>query len=270
VAQPEQFHAYNVFEHNLRAVAALEAMLDERETPSEEAPAWLPGDFWRTFGWHAEELRGYLAEPLSEGRSRLTALKLATLLHDVAKPQTRSVQPDGRVRFFGHADLGADTAARIMRRFRFSSRETAFVRTLVAEHLRPVQLAAVGQTPTRRAIYRYFRDLGDAAVAALLLALADAAAARGPSLTREGWARQVAYMHSLLVRSVKEAGIVHPPRLLDGRDVMVALALAPGPRVGRLLEALREAQAAGDVTDREGALAFVRGEAGRLEAEQER
>jgi putative nucleotidyltransferase with HDIG domain len=251
VSQPEQFHAYDVFEHNLRTVRAMDQMLGA-------GGGWLAGEVWRTFGWCADELRAYLGEEMSEGRSRATLLKLAALLHDIAKPRTRSVDPDGRVRFFGHADEGAAMARLIMRRFRFSSRETAFVALLVAEHLRPVQLARVGEVPTRRALYRFFRDLGDAAPAVLLLALADGAAARGPALTRAAWSRQVAYMNSLLVRSREEEGIVHPPRLLTGHDIMSTLGVPEGPAIGRLLEALQEAQAAGEVQDRDQALAFVR------------
>jgi hypothetical protein len=86
-------------------------------------------------------------------------------------------------------------------------------------------------------------------------------------MTPEGWRRQAAYMNSLLVRSFEDEGIVHPPRLLTGYDIMSALSLPEGPAIGRLLNALEEAQAAGDVTDREQALAFVkeqvRGAAGR-------
>ena len=48
-----------------------------------------------------------------------------------------------------------------------------------------------------------------------------------------------------------------PARLLDGRDVMKALKLPPGPRIGELLERVREAQAEGEVSDREGALALI-------------
>jgi hypothetical protein len=65
-------------------------------------------------------------------------------------------------------------------------------------------------------------------------------------------------MNSLLVRSFEDEGIVHPPRLLTGYDIMSELSLAEGPIIGRLLGALEEAQAAGDVGDREQALAFVR------------
>ncbi|TAK62788.1 MAG: HD domain-containing protein, partial [Dehalococcoidia bacterium] len=252
VEQPEQFHVYDVFEHNLRAVEALDEMLRP------EPRGFLGAELWRTFAWCAEELRAYLDEPLTEGRPRVALVKLAALLHDVAKPRTRSVEGDGRTRFFGHADEGARMATAAMVRLRFSTRETEFVRVLVAEHLRPVQLAQAGEAPTRRALYRFYRDLDDAAPAVLLLALADAAAARGPSMTREGWSRQAAYMNGLLVRSKEEEGIIQPPRLVSGHDIMSVLGLPEGPAIGRLLEALREAQAAGEVHDTEEALAFVR------------
>ena len=90
------------------------------------------------------------------------------------------------------------------------------------------------------------------------LSLADAAAARGPKMTRAGWRQQVAYMNSLLVRSFEDEGIVHPPRLLTGYDIMLELGLAEGPLIGELLAALEEAQAGGDVDGRDQALAFVR------------
>ncbi|MDP9236456.1 MAG: HD domain-containing protein [Chloroflexota bacterium] len=253
VTQPERFHAYDVFEHNIRAVEAMDTML---------APATDAGSMWRTlwetFAWCEGELRAYLAEEMSEGRGRAGLLKLAALLHDVAKPETRTEDADGRVRFFGHADAGAETARRIMRRLRFSSRESAFVSLLVAEHLRPVQLAEVGHVPTRRALYRFYRDLGDAAPEVLLLALADAAAARGAKMTQDEWSRQVRYMNSLLVRSKEEEGIVDSPRLLTGHDIMSEFGLSQGTAVGKALEALLEAQGAGELHDREGALAFVR------------
>jgi poly(A) polymerase len=219
--------------------------------------AWMWDEVWEAFGWCEPRLREEFASEMSEGRTQASLLKLAALLHDVAKPQTRERDADGRVRFFGHADLGAEIAARAMRRLRFSAREVRFVRLLVAEHLRPVQLSAVGEAPTRRALYRFYRALGEAVPAVLFLALADAAAARGESLTRAGWRAQASYMASLLVRSVEQEGIMAAPRLLTGRDIMSALGLAEGPLIGRLLEALAEAQAAGEVADRDGALALV-------------
>lgn len=49
-----------------------------------------------------------------------------------------------------------------------------------------------------------------------------------------------------------------PPSLLSGRDLMLSLALSPGPEIGRLLRAVRQAQLAGEITDRAGALALAR------------
>ncbi len=256
VAQPEEHHAYDVFDHNLHAVEAMDVMLAAPRAG--EAQPWLAEILWEAFDWCAPALRAYLAEELSEGRSRRTLLKLTALLHDVAKPQCRTEDPDGRVRFFGHSDAGAEMVAQILRSLRFSAREIAFASLLVREHLRPVQLAPPGTAPTRRALYRFYRELGDATPAVLLLALADAAAARSARMTPEGWSRQVAYMNALLVRSKEDEGIVHPLRLLTGHDIMSAFRMSEGPAVGALLAALEEAQAAGEVLNREEALTFVR------------
>jgi poly(A) polymerase len=259
VDQPPQWHAYDVFEHNVRCVEAMDIMLARKRPTSERA--WMWDGLWSVFAWCERHIRDYLADEMSEGRTRSSLLKVAALLHDVAKPLTRTVDDDGGVRFYGHADEGATIAQRIMRRLRFSAHEVRFVSRLVAEHLRPVQLAQVGEVPTRRALYRFYRSLDDAMPGVLLLALADAAASRGEAMTSGGWSRHVAYMNSLLVRSSQEPGIVNPPRLLTGDDVMRELGLPAGPAIGELLEALREAQAAGDVRNAEEARAFIRGRA---------
>ena len=256
VGQPPQFHVYDVFGHAIGAVDAMDVMLSASPVVGDRA--WMRDVLWQTFAWHADGLRAYIDEEMSEGRSRGALLKLAALLHDVAKPQTRTVDTNGRIRFLGHADEGATAATSILKRLRFSAREVDFVTTLVREHLRPVQLAQIGEAPTARALYRFHRDCGEATLGVVLLSLADGAAAAGERLTTEGWARQVAYMNSLIVRLQGEGGIVHAPRLLTGRDIMSEFGLAEGPRIGELLESLREAQAAGDVDDRESALTFVR------------
>ena len=54
---------------------------------------------------------------------------------------------------------------------------------------------------------------------------------------------------------------VDPPPLLNGHQVMAALGLAPGPKVGELLEALREAQATGEILTEDDAWAWLRGKA---------
>jgi hypothetical protein len=115
------------------------------------------------------------------------------------------------------------------------------------------------KTPSRKAIYRFFRDAGEAGVDLVLLALADTRATRGHALTQETWAATLDICRIFLENYwEKPAETVAPPRLLDGNEVMTEFDLKPGPRVGDVLEAIRESQATGKVETREEALAFVR------------
>lgn len=253
VAQPVE-HYYDVFEHALATVETLDALLARSAPDGRLRPVW--DALWEAFAF--ADLRTYLDEEPVPGRPRMALLKLAGLLHDVAKPQTRAPDETGRIRFFGHAELGARVAQRILRRLRFSHRECAWVATLVQEHLRPLQLAAPGEAPTRRALARFFRHTGDAATGLLLLSLADHLAARGPRADEAGWRAHIDYLAWILRARIEEEGFVRPRRLVTGHDVMGALRIGPGPEVGRLLRAVEAAQEAGDVSTREEALTLIR------------
>jgi hypothetical protein len=89
--------------------------------------------------------------------------------------------------------------------------------------------------------------------------LADTRATRGHKLTQETWAATLDIGRIFLENYwEKPDETVAPPRLLDGNEVMREFTLKPGPRVGEVLEAIREAQATGKVETREGALIFAR------------
>jgi poly(A) polymerase len=255
VVQPKE-HYWDVFDHAIETVTALDFLLSEQEPP-ERREARLWHSLWDAFSPFLPGLREHLAEEASEGRSRATLLKLGALLHDVAKPETRAPDASGRIRFFGHADRGAETARRVLLRFRFSRREVDLAATMVKEHLRPGQLGQQG-LPSRRALFRFFRDTGEAAESVLLLSLADHLAARGPRLRIDGWRRHVAYVAHVLARRHEEEAIARPRRLFTGHDIMAALSLAPGPEIGHLLGELEEAQASGEVATRADALRFIR------------
>ncbi len=254
VSQPKE-HYWDVFQHSIETVAALDFMLDGQEPPDRRRAAFWR-DLWGQLAW-LPDLRPHLQEETVEGRSRAALLKLAALLHDIAKPETRAPDKTGRIRFFGHAPLGAERAAAIARRLRFSGAETRLIATMVEQHLRPGQLSG-GGPPSRRALYRFFRDTGDAAADILLLTLADHLAARGPRLRLSTWRRHVAYLNYILARRYLEETLVAPPRLVTGNDLMDILGIEPGPLVGRLLAAIEEAHAAGEVASKEGALALAK------------
>lgn len=238
-------HRFDVWEHSLRAVEAADVL-------AAEAGALHP--------W-GEAFASHLSEPLGDGATRREALKLSALLHDVAKPETRS-EDAGKTHFFGHDALGAERVRVIAVRMRLAGRLASTLERLVRNHLRPMHLAIAGEV-TRRARYRLFRDLGDDALDLLLLSLADGAALRGdsPLSIWEGPGSRV--LRELMAGHAEEAVAMAAEPLLDGRQAMEALGLGPGPELGRLLGLLREAQATGVVSTREAAVAYLRAQRAR-------
>ena len=214
------------------------------------------GDLEKRLGPLRSELAAHLDGVVSDIRDRRFCSKLAALLHDVGKPATRSIGDDGRVHFFDHEKVGADLAAERLSALRFSGAEMALVHTLVLYHLRPMHLAQA-KGPSRRAIYRYFKATGDAGIEVGLLALADLLAVWGPALPSRRWSRGLDVVTTLLTAYFDQPERVAPRPLINGHELMEALALPPGPEVGRLLEAVREAQAAGQVDSREAAFALA-------------
>ena len=260
VEQPKE-HYWDVFDHSMRTVEALDFLLAEHP-PQETRWATFWRELWGPLGWLVGG-HHHFREEVSEGHPRRALIKLSALIHDIAKPETKTVDSRGRVRFLGHAATGARMARAIMGRLRFSVRETRLVSLLVEEHLRPGQLSSGGGPPSRRALYRYFRDTGDAALDVLFLSLADHLAARGPRMRVTSWRNHVAYVNYIMARRHLEESLVEPPRLVTGHDVMAALGTEPGPEVGRLLRAVEEAQGAGEIHTREDAMALVQRLAGR-------
>ena len=256
VVQPKEHH-WDVFDHLVETPGQVERVVAEAgagDGPVEEGPP--------TFDGMAE----HFAEEVSDGHSRLTLLKLAGLLHDVAKPASKTVEPTGRIRFLGHHVEGAEVVQRILGRLRFSGRGVELVRQMVYHHLRPGQMAQKGELPTGKAVYRYFRDVGDAAVDTLYLNLADYLAARGPLMAIEEWSEYCGVIDHVLHRGIESKAPDALPRLIDGHDIMGVLSVEPGPKVGELMDLVREAQASGEVKTRKGALELVKANLGSRDA----
>ncbi len=250
VEQPPE-HYWNVFYHCVEAPSALEQVTDREGMANSEVLACVP--------WHSS-LDNYFDEEFSDGHTRRTIIKLGCLLHDISKPATKTVEPTGRIRFIGHDAQGAEVCDTVLRRLRFSSRATHLVSAMVKHHLRPTQMRQGVELPTQRAVYRFFRDLETAAVDTLYLNLADYLSAKGPRVVdKDDWQGHCALIGHILHQGLGERqDLQKAPRLVDGHALMEALGLNPGRALGRLLEAIEEAQGAGDISTREEALALAR------------
>jgi poly(A) polymerase len=263
-------HFLPVLAHILETVAALDWLIMKLEAGAEQAkgpasqlsprPPDLPVAV-RTRPEladrlpYGDRLAALLGERRAGGQRRAALLKLAALLHDNAKPQTKEIHGDGTVSFHGHQELGAQTALRIARRLRLSRGDSAYVALVVREHMRPGQLRTA-EVITLRAVTRFFRDLGDAGPDVLLHELADHLATRGPQISPAGWTAHLAWVEAMLAHYYTPPPVPQAP-LIDGHSLMAALQIGPGPLVGRLLREIAEAQAAGEVRTAEEALTLA-------------
>jgi hypothetical protein len=214
-------------------------------------------------GRYREQFAAHFASALNNERSLRALLFFAALYHDIAKPTCKTAGDDGRIRFWGHDEQGAEIAAVRADALHLSNDETHRLRLIIRHHMRihfhSNRLEEEHKTPSRKAIYRFFRDAGEAGVDLALLALADLRATQGHTLTQETWAAELDICRILLENYwEKPAESVTPPRLLDGNELMDAFELKPGPQVGEILGAIQEAQATGKVSTRGDALNFTR------------
>jgi poly(A) polymerase len=161
-------------------------------------------------------------------------LRMAALLHDIGKPRTRRVGPEG-VTFHLHEVVGAKMAEQRLTELRFPSGFIADVRQLVLLHLR-FHTYRLGWSDS--AVRRYVRDAGPLLDRLNFLVRSDCT-------TRNAFkARQLAaYSDELEERIARleaeeELASIRPP--LDGRQVMTLLGVPPGPLVGKALAHLLE------------------------------
>jgi poly(A) polymerase len=238
--EQSKYHHLDVHEHT-RSVLAATIELSRR-----------PGEW---FAEHEGAVEQFLAEPLANELTRGQALRFGALLHDVAKPVTRQVTPDGRVTFIGHDTVGAEMAAGVLARLRASERLREHVAALVRNHLRLGFL--VHEMPLgRRAIYRYLRACEPVQVDVTLLSVADRLATRGRG-AEGAIARHMELARQLLGEALAwRAGRPRPP--LRGDEVARAIGVRPGRALGRILAELEEASFAGEISTREQAIERAR------------
>jgi tRNA nucleotidyltransferase/poly(A) polymerase len=258
-------HIHDVWEHTFATLGHLEGVLAALtpEYNPDKADDLFNGLLVMAIGRYRQQIGESLAVLLTADRSLRSLLFLAALYHDVAKPQTRKADEEGQLRFWDHDQQGAERIVERARLLALSNDEAQRLETIVRNHMRILfhtnRLAREGKPPSRRAIYRFFRDTGPAGAELCLLALADLRATYEQTLPQENWAACLEVVRTMLEAWFeKRADQVSPPPLVDGDDLMRELNLPPGRQIGELLNAICEAQAVGEVSTREQALELAR------------
>jgi len=179
-------------------------------------------------------------------------VRLAALLHDIGKPRTRSLLPDGRVAFHLHEVVGAKMTRRRLTALRFPNEVVRDVSRLVELHLRFHGYG--GGEWTDSAVRRYVRDAGPLLSRLHVLTRADCTTRNRAKAARLARAYDGLEQRIAELSEQEELARIRPE--LDGNEIMRILGVAPGPVVGKAYDFLLE-------------LRIARGELGRERITQE-
>jgi poly(A) polymerase len=182
-------------------------------------------------------------------------LRWSALFHDIGKIKTRSISPDGKVHFLGHAEAGTRMFDKMDRRLGLFAPEPALketVRFLVLHHLRANQYSPDW---TDSAVRRFARELGEHLDDLICLARADITTKR-PEKKRKGL-QQIDELQRRITQLAAEDALVPPLPSGIGDAIMKAFGLAPSRKIGDIKRMLDEAVESGEVAPHQEAEAYV-------------
>ena len=239
--EQSRYHHLDVYDHTIEVLAQQVAI--ERE------PAAVFGEDL------GAAVDAQLGRALSDELNAWQALRFVALLHDIAKPATRGVLPDGRVTFMGHHEVGVEMIDSICARLRTSERLRAFLGAVTRYHL--VLGFLVHERPLARStVYRYMKTCSPVELEVTVHSCADRLATRGDR------ADEAIALHLELARELAAEALAwreRPPQPpVRGDELARELGVAPGPEIGALLARLEEAAFAGEVATRDDAVALAR------------
>jgi poly(A) polymerase len=204
--------------------------------------------------WRHKDVWKHTKQVVRQAVPRLE-VRWAALFHDIGKVKTRSISPDGKVHFLGHAEVGTRMFDKLDRRLALFTPEPALkdtVRFLILHHLRANQYE---KSWTDSAVRRFARELGEHLDDLLCLARADITTKR-PEKKRRGLA-QIEELQGRITKLAEEDSRVPPLPTGLGDALMHAFGLPPSRRVGEIKHALELAVEAGEVPPQQPAEVYV-------------
>ncbi|MCF8067885.1 MAG: HD domain-containing protein [Desulfobacterales bacterium] len=232
-----RYHDFDVYGHTMRSYAYLENIINN---PLESITPLI--DYIR-----------------SRKKPFMPAiLKCAMLFHDLGKPVTRTTDRDNHIHFYRHATRGAEIAADIGSRLRFSNLEKTYLETIIHYHLRPLGLfnAYCQNELTRRTITRFFMKFNELTPDLLLHFIAD-------TYGKQKGTDAVSGAHIRFINSIFENYIKNylPKKskkpLISGNDLMQELGLRPSPLFSEILHHVEEERLSGKITSRRDAISVA-------------
>jgi poly(A) polymerase len=204
--------------------------------------------------WRHKDVWKHTKQVVRQAPQRLE-VRWAALFHDIGKVKTRSISPDGKVHFLGHAEVGTRMFEKLDRRLVLFAPEPSLketVRFLILHHLRANQYE---ESWTDSAVRRFAREIGEHLDDLLCLSRADITTKR-PEKKRRGLS-QIEELAARIQKLAEEDAQVPPLPSGVGDAIMKAFSLRPSRLVGDIKRALEEAIAKGEIAPHQECEAYV-------------
>jgi poly(A) polymerase len=204
--------------------------------------------------WRHKDVWKHTKQVVRQSVPRLE-VRWAALFHDIGKVKTRSISPDGKVHFLGHAEVGTRMFDKLDKRLGLFANEPPLkdtVRFLILHHLRANQYSPDW---TDSAVRRFARELGEHLDDLLCLARADITTKR-PEKKRKGLQQIEELQHRIGELAAEDAQLPPLPSGI-GDEIMRAFGLPPSRKIGDVKRALEQAVEAGEIAPRQDAEAYV-------------
>lgn len=192
------------------------------------------------------------------GFPRINHLKLAGFMHDIGKFSTWTIEEDtGRHRFIKHDDVGAKMCVNILKSLKFSKKQIEYISSMIKNHIYPSNVI-VSPELTDKIMMRYLRKMEDDVVDNIILAKADRLSALGQDVTEDMIKNNIDGLNKLMDFYFDNKDSMKPlPKLLDGIEIMKLLGIKASPKLGEIINALKEEQISGNITTKQEAADFV-------------
>lgn len=233
---PNLHHHLNLFMHSIETVKQIQQIYEKSN----------------------KEVKNHLENTDFGGATRLAHLKLAGFLHDIGKPVTWTIEEEtGRHRFIKHDDIGSKMGVNVLKQKKFSKKQIDYVSKMIKYHIYPSHIVTNPEA-NEKSYMRFVRKMEDESIDVIILAMADRLSARGVEITEDIVEQNIGNLQALLdfYLNIKE-DLKPLPKLLSGEEIMQILKLQPSPKLGKIINSLKEAQLSGDVNTKEEALGFI-------------
>ena len=228
-----------------------------------------------------ENFNGEILEHLNQidfgGYPRINHLKLAGFLHDIGKPSTWTLEDNGgecvwrvsdkidypkdkpyRHRFIKHDLEGEKLVKPLLKNLKFSNKQIEYISAMVRYHIYPSNVI-VSPNLDNKVMMRYIRKMEENVIDNVVLAKADRLSAQGPEVTKEMTENNLNGLQKLLDFYIEIKPTLRPlPKLLDGNEIMEILNIKQSPKLGNIINELKEAQLNEEVNTKEEAVEFVK------------